>query len=132
MFRLLVFLGLLLFLQPSQAINPDFYVQKKKKEVLKRKRERGAASKTKARKAFVKVKEKRATAYTPVRRRQIRARAKREKLFDKDLAQKIKFKNRKVAQASRYAKKRRKKEDVHWKEENLEYGIRYPVVKKKK
>ncbi len=120
------------FAHGAFAINPDFYKQKQKKEILKVERERGARARTSLRKKSIKAKEKRAKSYTKERVKIINARKKREKLFDKDLAKKEKFKSRKVSQANKYAKKRRKKSKVSWKEQNLEYDITVPKKEKKK
>ncbi|MGH1468253.1 MAG: hypothetical protein ACRBBP_05150 [Bdellovibrionales bacterium] len=119
------------FAQTTFAINPDFYKQKQKKEALKVQRERGARARTRIRKKTIKVKEKRAKAYTKKRVKILNARKKREKLFDKDLAKKEKFKSRKISQANKYAKIKRKKSKVGWKEQNLEYDIQVLEPKNK-
>ena len=114
------------------ALNPDFYRQKKIKKELKRQRERGASSLAGIRKSENLKKKKAAREFKKVRSKMKLAKKKREAFLEQDAKDKEKFKSRKINQALRSAKKRRKKPEIGWREESLEYDIPIPLKKKNK
>lgn len=129
-FILFILLSAFIGAESSFALNPDFYRQKKIKKELDLQRERGGKSLAGKRKRRVTKKKKEAKNFSKVRRRMELARVKREKLLEQDSKNKEKFRNRKVNQALKSAKRRRKKSQIGWKEESLEYDIPTPKMNK--
>ncbi len=121
----------LFFSQNVWSLHSDFYKQKEKKKELRVEREYGAKAKIEIRRKTAQMKEKSRLAYSKERLKMIKEKISREKMFHKDLAEKQKHKGRKIYEANKYAKKRRRKKgNVSWKEQNLEYEIIFLKPKK--
>jgi len=123
---------LLFYTESSWPLDSDFFKRQKKIQKERRLRAQGASSYTKKRNRAKKQKEKQAQTYRKVRVSQKKAQKKQDKAFEAEMLKPEKINTKKMRQAKKYAKKkRRKKSEVDWRTQNLEFGIEVPKVKKK-
>lgn len=111
----------------SSALDKDFYKRQKAKEKMRKERLKTASSHTQKRKKNAQKREEKARGYSKVRKRIVKEREKREKLFEKEEARKAALEVKKLKQAQKFAKSKRKKVNQDdWKSQNIEYDIQRP------
>ncbi len=114
------------------VMDPGFYKHQKINKQLDLKREQGAKFHVKKRSKRLQQKNKEVKSFKKVRNKMILESEKRQRLVKKDSIKKEKLQAKKRRQALRFAKKRRKKSDINWQDELIEYDIKIPKLEKKR
>lgn len=127
----LIFILILLATSSAWTLDADFWKHKKEKAHTKKLREKASSGLRNKREERQKKKNQQALSYSKVRKKQVKKRQKVERLFEQDLKKKEKAKIRLQRQALLSAQKKRKSRSSSWKEQNIEYGIKKPILSKK-
>lgn len=117
---------------PSYSLDADFFRHQKAEEKRDLERNKGAYKATKIRKKNIAARKKKAKSYGRIRKKQEKKQDERERLYKGDAKKRDLEKIRSEKAASRYAKKKRKKSESTWEDQNIEYGIKKPnkIMKK--
>jgi len=110
----------------------SFYEHEKKIERRKEGRIKASKGLRKARKKKESKKDKKAVSYKKIRAKKLKQKENRQKKFDSFQAKDLAAESRKQKKAKEFAKKKRRKNNVDWKEQNKEFGIVPPPLKLKK